>query len=60
MKIVIYSLNDAVTKFIYWMNIVIDTLNDTQKKIPQNHTQSIITKIAPQRWGKTYIHIYCT
>ena len=29
MKIVIYSLNDVVTKFIYWKKIVIDTLNDT-------------------------------
>jgi hypothetical protein len=55
MKIVIYSLNDVVRKFIYWKKIVIDTLNDTQKKITQNPTQILYYKIAPQRWGKTYI-----
>jgi hypothetical protein len=57
MKIVIYSLNDVVTKFIYWKKIVIDTLNDTQKKMPQNHTQFIITKIGiynPYKFAKIF------
>ena len=53
MKIVIYSLNDVITKFIYWKKIVIDTLNDTQKKYHKIIHKFCITKIAPQRWVKT-------
>ena len=54
MKIVIYSLNDVVTKFIYWKKIVIDTLNDTQKKIPQNHTQILYYKKLPSKMMNIY------
>lgn len=58
MKIVIYSLNDVVTKFIYWKKIVIDTLNDTQKKIPQNHTQILYYKNFPSKmWGKLLLRM---
>ena len=59
MKIVIYSLNhDVVTKFIYWKKIVIDTLNDTQKKIPQNHTQILYYKNCPSKMGENiYPHL---
>ena len=32
MQIVIYSLNDVVTKFIYWKKIVIDTLNEEPRQ----------------------------
>jgi hypothetical protein len=57
MKIVIYSLNDVVTKFIYWKKIVIDTLNDTQKKIPQNHTQILYYKNCPSKMGEGHANI---
>ena len=32
--------------------IVIDTLNDTQKKIPQNHTQILYYKNCPSKMGE--------
>ena len=38
MKIVIYSLNDVVTKFIYWKKIFIDTLNKGNNKITELRT----------------------
>jgi len=60
MKIVIYSLNDVVTKFIYWKKIVIDTLNDTQKEIPQNHTHILYYKNCPSKTGENiYTPRYC-
>jgi len=47
MKIVIYSLNDVSTKFIYWKKM---TLSRKYLKIIHKFC---IAKIAPQRWGKT-------
>jgi len=60
MKIVIYSLNDVNPIFIYWKKIAIDTLNDTHKKIPQNHTQILYYKNSSSKMGKN-IHTpkYC-
>ena len=85
MKIVIYSLNDVVTKFIYQLeenchwyikwhskdNTTKSYTNFVLQKVALKDEEHIyayhriihkfcITKIAPQRWGKTYIHIYCT
>ena len=57
MKIAIYSLNDVVTKFIYWKKIVTDTLNDTQKKkIPQNHTKLLHYKNCPSKMGENIFY----
>jgi hypothetical protein len=40
--------------------IVIDTLNDTQKKIPQNHIQILYYKNCPSKMGENiYTPKYC-
>jgi phage terminase large subunit GpA-like protein len=56
MKIVIYSLNEVVTKFIYWKKKFIDTLNDTSKEnTTKSYTNFVLQKLPLKDGGK---HIY--
>ena len=63
-----HTLNENCHLFIKWRShkihileeIVIDTLNDTQKKIPQNHTQILYYKNCPSKMGENiYTRKYC-